>query len=497
MTDKNQQVDAEYDVVVIGGGGSGKSAAYTAAKEGGLRVALLEKMPETGGTSIYAEGTCAFESSETRARKVPEDPGKHFPSKEEGFRRYTEYSHHRANPDVVRMQVENTAETIDIYKSLGIEYTDVTIYAYDQPNELYTFHRPEGLGARCQELLLRACINEGVDIFTATPARKIVMEDGQVAGVLAKDSDGNDMHIACKAVILASGGYGNNPDLVEKYTWFHRTAHDMYQCVPTQNTGDGLMMALEAGADTDNLGAVMIIPCARNKTLTSHVSGAGSQPVLWVNKAGLRFADEKVAMSFADAGNTIAKQPDATVYAIIDSATVQHLMEEGSDIGLGDFIPFHLKLTRLQAELDQDVAEGLAWKGDTIEGLAKAMGLDPAVLARTVAEYNEACDRGVDSRFFKPARFLRPVRKGPIYAINMAASVLVSDGGIRVNGNLQVTDKAYRPIPGLYAVGNEASGLYGDTYNLDVPGTANGFAHASGRVAARHAIKAIKGAPVA
>ncbi|MEI6567288.1 MAG: FAD-binding protein, partial [Verrucomicrobiota bacterium] len=298
--------------------------------------------------------------------------------------------------------------------------------------------------------------------------------------------------IGCKAVILASGGFGNNPDLVEKYSWLRRTAQAMYQCVPTQNTGDGLMMALEAGADTDNLGAVMIIPCARNKTLTSHVSGAGSQPVLWVNKTGRRFADEKVAMSFADAGNTIAKQPDATVYAILDSDTVQHLMENGSDIGLGDFIPFQLKLTRLQAELDQDVAEGLAWKGDTIEGLAKAMGLDPAVLASTVAEYNEACDQGVDSKFFKSAKFLRPVRKGTIYAINMAASVLVSDGGIRVNGNLQVTDKAYQPIPGLYAVGNEASGLYGDTYNLDVPGSANGFAHASGRVAARHAIKTIK-----
>ena len=492
MTVSDQQFDAEYDLVVVGGGASGKSAALTAA-QAGLRVALLEKQAETGGTSVYAEGTAAFESSEQRLRGVPDHEGKHFPSKEEGFRRYTDYSHHRANPDVVRMQVENTAETIDIYKSLGIEYTDVTIYAYDQPNELYTFHRPEGLGARCQELLLRACINAGVDIFTATPAQKIVMRDGKVAGVLARDSDGNDMHIACKAVILASGGYGNNPDLVEKYTWFSRTAHAMYQCVPTQNTGDGLRMALEAGADTDNLGAVMIIPCARNKTLTSHVSGAGSQPVLWVNKTGCRFADEKVAMSFADAGNTIAKQPDATVYAIIDSATVQHLMEDGSDIGLGDFIPFHLKLTRLQAELDQDVAEGLAWKGDTVEDLARAMGLDPVVLAGTVAEYNAACAQGVDSRFFKPARFLRPVSKGPIYAINMAASVLVSDGGIRVNGNLQVTDKAYRPIQGLYAVGNEASGLYGDTYNLDVPGTANGFAHASGRVAARHAIQTIKG----
>ncbi|HWQ74926.1 MAG TPA: FAD-binding protein [Syntrophomonas sp.] len=491
MAEKTYSFDVEYDLVVVGGGGSGKSAALTAA-QGGLRVALLEKMAETGGSSIYAEGTAAFESSEQKARKVPDHTGKHFPTKEEGFRRYTDYSHHRANPDVVRMQVENTAETIDILKSLGVVYTDVTIYAYDQPLELYTFHRPDGLGARVQEVLLRACINEEVDIFTSTPAKKILMSDGAVAGIQALDSKGNVMNIGCKAVILAAGGYGNNPELVKKYTWQRYAADFNYQCVPTENTGDGLTMALEVGGATENLGAIMIIPCARSKTLTSHVSGAGSQPVLWVNKTGRRFASEEVAMSFADAGNTIAKQPEGVVYSIIDAETVRHLMEEGSDIGLGDFIEYHMKLNMLQTELDQDVADGIAWKGNTIEELGKAMGLDPAVFTATVAEYNDACDQGYDPLFFKPAKFLRSVRKAPFYAINMAPSILVSDGGIRVNGDLQVTDKDYKPIPGLYAVGNEASGLYGDTYNLDVPGTANGFAHASGRVAARHVIKTLK-----
>lgn len=493
---KNISFDAEYDLVVIGGGGAGKSAAYTAATEGNLRVAVLEKMPETGGSSIYAEGTCAFESSEQKERKVPPVTGelnqKKYPTIEDGFRRYVDYSHHRANPEVVRMFVDNSAETIDIMKSLGVSYTDVTIYAYNQPLEVNSFHRPDGLGERVQELLLRACINAGVDVFTSTPAKKIIMNDGVVAGVEAEDAGGNMMKIGCKAVVIASGGFGNNPDLVEKNSWQHRNAHYTYQSVPTQNTGDGLNMALEVGADTDSLGALMIIPCARSKTLTSHVSGAGSQPVLWVNKTGRRFASEEVAMSFADAGNTLAKQPEGVVYAIIDSDTVTHLMKEGSDIGLGDFIEYKQKLIRLQAELDQDVAEGIAWKGDTIEELAKNMGIDPAVLAKTVAAYNDACDKGYDPMFYKPAAYLRPVRKATFYAINMAPSVLVSCGGIRVNGNLQVTDKDYNPIPGLYAAGMEASGLYGDTYNLDCPGTANGFAHTSGRVAARHLIKTIK-----
>jgi fumarate reductase flavoprotein subunit len=79
------------------------------------------------------------------------------------------------------------------------------------------------------------------------------MEDGAVAGVQAVDSKGNIMNIGAKAVILASGGFGNNPDLVEKYAWQHRNAHNTYQCVPTENTGDGLNMALEVGADTESL----------------------------------------------------------------------------------------------------------------------------------------------------------------------------------------------------------------------------------------------------
>ncbi|MDR3361841.1 MAG: FAD-dependent oxidoreductase [Desulfovibrio sp.] len=485
--------DAEYDLIVVGGGGSGKSAALTAAQSG-LKVVILEKRAETGGSSIYAEGTTAFESSEQKARGKPKDGKGHFPTKEEGFRRYTEYSHHRANHEVARMQVENTAETIDILKGLGIVYTDVTIYAYDQPLELYTFHRPDGLGERVQEVLLRACVNAGVDIFTSTPAEKLLTKDGTVCGVLARDEKGNTMSIGGGAVILASGGYGNNFDLVRKYSWQLKNCDTskLYKCVPTENTGDGLRMALEAGADTANLGALMIIAVARGKTLTSHISGAGSQPILWVNKTARRYASEEVAMSFADTGNTIAKQPDITSYSILDSASVKYFMEEGSIIGLGDFIEYKQKLTRLQAELDQDVADGLAWKGDTIAELAKNVGLDAATFEKTVAEYNAACDKGYDPLFFKPAKFLQAVKKPPFYAIEMTGSVLVSCGGIRVNGNLQVTDADYRPIPGLYAVGMEASGLFGDTYNLDVPGTANGFAHASGRVAARHVIATLK-----
>ncbi len=490
--------DVEYDVVCVGGGASGKSAAYTIATESDLSVCLLEKLEACGGTGIYAEGTCASESSEQAARPHPDYPGElpegaHFPTHEEHVQRYIDYSHHRANIDVVKSFVYNSPETIDIYKKLGIDYTDVTIYAFDQPAELYTFHRPEGLGQHCQDLLERACINAEIDIFTSTPAQELIVgDDGKIAGVVAQDPEGNKIRIGAKAVVLATGGFGNNMEMVKKYSWIPDVDKKNYQSVPTQNTGDGIRMAEAVGAHLKDIGALMIIGCTDGRTLGSCINGAGYQPNLWVDTAGKRFCNEAVANSFADTGNTIALRDDGIVFSVMDDDTVTRLESgTGSAVGLGDFIPIHKPMPTLRAEIDEALADGAAFKADTLEGLAEAMGVDVETFKATVEKYNKACDAGKDEEYMKPAKFLQPVRKAPFYATKQRPSILVSCGGIRINGNFQVTDKNYEAIPGLYAVGMEATGLYGDTYNLDVPGTANGFAHTSGRLAARHIISTL------
>ncbi|MDR2378965.1 MAG: FAD-dependent oxidoreductase [Bifidobacteriaceae bacterium] len=490
MSAQTENFDAEYDIVVIGGGGSGKSAALAAA-QAGLGVALLEKQPQTGGSSVFAEGQAAFESSEQKARA---DTGGPFPTREQAYRRYLEYSHYRANPEVVRMFVDNSAETIDQLRSLGVEYNLVGIYALDQPDELASFHRPEGLGARCQELLAGAIATAGVDVFTSTRVEGLVTDGGAVVGVTARDSDGNSLRVGAKAVIIATGGFVDNPAMIERYAQVGRNARHISPLAPLANTGDGINMALAIGADTDNIGVVQAGPGVRGKAPTSQSAAAGMHPWLWVNHTGRRFTSEDEGLSVANLGTVFARQPGADSFAIIDSDMVDHLVQDGSDVALGDFVPYHGKMTHLVDELEADVEAGIAWKAETIEGLAVAAGFDPAVLAATVGRYNAACADGYDPEFFKPVKYLRPVRRPPFYIVNQSAHATCTCTGLRVSGRLEVLDADWKPIPGLYAVGNDASGLYGDTYTLDVPGSTNGFAHTSGRVAARHAVAAIQGA---
>ena len=255
-------------------------------------------------------------------------------------------------------------------------------------------------------------------------------------------------------------------------------------------------MATRAGADTDNLGALMIIACARGKTLTSHVSGAGSQPVLWVNKTGRRFAGEDVAMSFADCGQ---HHRQAARGHRLRHHRYRHRpgtsWRTARTSAWATSFAYHLKLTGLQAELDQDVADGIAWKGDTHRraGQGHRAGLRGA--GRDGGGLQRRLRQGPGHRVLQAGQVPAPGPAGPLLRDQHGAAACSSPTAASASTAISRSPtRTTEAIPGLYAVGNEASGLYGDTYNLDVPGTANGFAHASGRMAARHIAETLKGA---
>ena len=481
------EFDVSYDLIVVGSGASGKSAALIAARAG-KSVVVLEKMPETGGLSVFAEGTAAFESSVQKEIGTPRLDKYHFPTIQEGVDKFMGYSHQRADYGVVRAFVENSAETIDIYRELGVVYKTCDIAAEDDPNEVWTFHLPEGLGAHCQEVLLDAIKKLDVDIFTSTPAKELIIEDGRIVGVVA-ESEGEPLRVGGKAVILATGGMGSNPDRIFKYSWFAPAAHNMNTLTPLQNVGDGLDMALSAGGYSANITTCPLLAAGgRDMTMDSQVGGAGVNPGVWINKHGMRFAAESIAENLGDIGTYYGKQPDGIVWSILSQDDLDRLVTEGSEIAIGEFVVYHKPMERLPIELEAHLESGLVKKANTFEELASLMDVPVDAFVATMAAYNEACDKGYDDAYMKKPQYLRALVRAPFYAIPLATGTMGSAGGIRVNADMQVVDESFAPIPGLYAVGLDATGLYGDSYNMEVPGAANGFAHTSGRIAARHAI---------
>ncbi len=495
------EFDTTYDLIVVGGGAAGKSAAYTAAK-GGKKVVLLEKMPETGGLSMYAEGHAAVDSPVQKRLGTPPRPGfggsvygddseeaaskRHFPTKAEAIKKYEHYSHGRCDNDVVKSFVYHSAEAIEMLESLGINYITCTIPG-DDPNEIITGHIPEGGSAACQDALLSAIEKLGVDIFCSTPAKELIVdESGAVVGVVA-DSDGEPLRIGADAVILATGGMQCSPEMMAKYSWLGDVAHHLTALTPLENYGEGVKMALAAGSDPAGCySAPLCFFGARDKAANSESGAAGMQPgALWVNKGGRRFCSEGIIWE-SILGNEVARQPDGQTVTILDSDMFEKLATQGSEIPLGAFVVIGKPLEHLRMEVEQSIADGTAWKADTVEELAQAMGADPAVLRETVDAYNACCEAGEDAQYGKDAKYLNPVVKPPFYGIGIGIGLMGSSGGVRINGNMQAVDANRNPIPGLYATGLDATGLYGDTYNMEAGGSANGFAHTSGIIAAKH-----------
>jgi fumarate reductase flavoprotein subunit len=215
---------------------------------------------------------------------------------------------------------------------------------------------------------------------------------------------------------------------------------------------------------------------------------ACNEPYFWVNADGVRFVSEGlVAGKVTETCNAILNQKK--VFSILSQGEIDRLMKEPCTVGWGSYVFQGTVMENVQSNLDAVLAKNPdnIHKAETISELAGKIGVDAATLQDTVAKYNVLCDAGEDTDFGKPAPFLRKVETGPFYAFELKCNVFCSMGGIRVNPNNQVLDSEFNPIPGLYAAGVDCSGLYGDTYCIDLAGSAQGYAVYSGRNSAKHA----------
>ncbi|MEC5319363.1 FAD-dependent oxidoreductase [Brenneria populi subsp. brevivirga] len=482
-----QERKMETDVVVVGFGGAGVSAAVSAA-ESGLKVIALEKQAIAGGSSNFAEGLFGVNTDQTRKNSVTM-------TAEEAYRTSMEFNQsYRVNPALVRMYLQESSATIRWLEKNGVSFYVTQISAH----EPRVWHIVEDYGnARHGAALIKRMAERaselGVTVMYKTPGKKLIYQDGAVRGVEAQDADGNKITIAAKAVILATGGFQDSKEKVKAWTPFDPEKVKPFAFL--NKTGDGIDMAMGVGADTTGFG-LMMHPALTDKgiPLVGDLQAMAWEPNLWVNKYGDRFIDETIVDSFVIAGNAIEAQRDSFVWSIFDDNTLKFVEEQGARTGMGVIIPVMKKLTNVKKEIDGAISAGSAKvaKANSLDELAKKIAVDPKRLKASVARYNQIKEKNVDEDFVRNPATVLPITGRTFYALKVQPHYFGTLGGVRITPAMEVTDRQDNVIKGLYATGLDAGGLYGRTYTLWASGSAYSFSVTSGRLSGMNAATYIR-----
>jgi len=297
-------------------------------------------------------------------------------------------------------------------------------------------------------------------------------------------------------VIIATGGFGDNPQWIKKYTGFDLDIN----VIPIGNVGkmgDGIRMAWEVGAaeeGTSVLEMFRIGPTGPDFPMKNPIEFVTTQPDLWVDPSGQRFCDEGIAFYDTSVGNANARFKEGYTFSIFDDSIIQRIHEKGIDRNVAvDNFPGS-RPVNFDKELNAALKRGTKeiFVADSVEELAEKIGIDPAVLRATVDGYNSFCEKGHDDLFAKDLKYLWPLKGPKFYAVKAHTVFLGTKGGIKINHNMEVVDKKGKVIAGLYAGGYDAGGMWGDSYPINVAsGASSAFALNSGRIAGRNALKYI------
>jgi fumarate reductase flavoprotein subunit len=472
----------EADVAVIGSGISGLSAALTAA-EGGAKVIIFEKQRSPGGTSNFLQGMFAVESEMQRERYI-------IYTRDEAFKNFMDYSHWRANARLVRAVVNESGPTISWLQEKGVEFSDATV---NMPNAPSTYHVVKGGGAAMIKILASVAKEKGIDIRLGSSVQRLRKAGGKITGVIAEENN-EEIEVISKAVVIASGGYANNKQWIKKYSGYDLDINVM----PVGNVdklGDGIRMAWEVGAAEEGMGIFELFragPLGPDFPMKNQIEFVTCQPDLWISPRGERFCDEGITFYDSEVGNANARFKEGYTFSIFDDSIIERLLDRGVDRGIAVENPPGTKPMNIRRELNAAVERGSTdvFAGDSLEELAKKMDVDSEILKATVEEYNSYCDKGHDDLFAKNPCYLWPIKVPKFYAVKVRTVFLGTLGGIKINQRTEVIDKKGNVIPGLYAAGYDASGMWGDSYCFKAAsGASSGFAVNSGRIAGKNVLK--------
>lgn len=480
----------EADIVVVACGISGLAATVSAA-EGGVKVIVFEKGSTTGGAGNMGVGPFAVESRHQRIRQMTL-------TRDEAFRMFMDYTHWRVDARLVKAYIDKSADTIDWLEKMGVEFVEPAAYF---PGSQFTWHiikpaggfRPaEATAGRMVKILTDRAKDLGAQILLQTPVKKILKQGDRITGVLAEDDrSGEPLEAASKAVIIATGGFGDNPAMIKKYTGYEY-GKDLFSFRIPGLMGDGIRMAWEAGAAPSEINMELIFGIPGEEVYGFLVRGSFRQPNLMVNLLGDRFMNEEVVMNTPFTGNAIARQKDRCGVMIYDEATLRHYEKSGFDLPLS--LVFDVPVEDIEGAIKNAMSAGIEnlFIANSLDELARKAGIDPVGLKETVEEYNRYCEKGCDGLFNKDRKYLRPINGPKFYAGKNYPGAYGSLGGIKINYKTEVLSKDWKKVPGLYAAGSDTCSIYGDSYPFILPGNTMGYALNSGRIAGENASGYVK-----
>lgn len=423
------KLENDYDVVIIGSGGTGLSAAIQ-ANELGMKVAVLEKEEELGGnTNRASSGMNAAETNVQLHHGVIDNVA--------DFYHETYKDGGRLNDkDMLGYFVYHTAPAIDWLADHDIKLDDITITGGMSKKRT---HRPASMapiGGFLVKSLLEVVAQEDIPVFNKTKVTKLRRtDDGRVNGVEV-DADGITKVINAKAVILATGGFGASKEYIKRF----RPDLESYKTTNQPGaTGDGLKLAENVGAELMQMNLVQVHPTVQQDNPHVYLIGEAvrGEGAIMINGEGKRFVNELNTRKIC--ANAITALPEHSAYLIFDQGIRDHVKA----------IEFYDKV-------------GLVVHGETIEDLAKQINVDPDNLKQTVITWNQAVENHDDAEFGRTTGMDRGITKPGFFAIHIAPAIHYTMGGIHITPKTQVLDGNGDIIKGLFAAGEVAGGLHGN-----------------------------------